>query len=111
MVPLLLLLCCLPVSFASSWFAQEVVAPASTTNSSSQLRRLSPSHNTVLGSVQPPTFDEQPSEPEYHSYSSKFETLLGPQARVRRIVHVDDYAFAHEAPIWFKETNEVFFAS
>lgn len=112
LLPLALLYCLsVPKASASWWAAQEVVTAA---NTSSQIRFISPLDNAVLGGKPSPAFDStdtQRVEPEFHVYSSKFEKLLGPKAKVQRIVHVDGYAFAHEAPIWHKPTNELFFSS
>lgn len=108
---LALIVFCSELALASSWFAQEVITASATGSNASQIRRLSPLDNTVLGASYPPTFDDQPSEPEFHVYTEAFEKLLGSHPKVRRIAHVPGYAFAHEAPIWFKETNEVFFSA
>ncbi|EIN05441.1 calcium-dependent phosphotriesterase [Punctularia strigosozonata HHB-11173 SS5] len=40
-----------------------------------------------------------------------FYDILGSNASIHKIASRSDFAFAHEAPIWIEETNEIFFAS
>lgn len=97
----------------TEWPAVDILA----SNASSQIRHFSPLDNAVLGPLlsQESTFDpdalEKGPEPEFHVFADEFGALLGENARVRRVAHVDGFAFAHEAPVWIKATNEVFFAS
>lgn len=98
---------------ATEWPAVDVLS----TNTSSQIRHFSPLDNAVLGPLlsQESTFDpdtlEKGPEPEFHVFNEGMEEVLGQNARVRRVAHVDGFAFAHEAPVWIKATNQVFFAS
>ena len=40
-----------------------------------------------------------------------FLKILGPSATIRAVAANPTFAFAHEAPIWVPESDEVFFAS
>ncbi|KAI0066861.1 D-lactonohydrolase-like protein [Artomyces pyxidatus] len=51
------------------------------------------------------------SPPFFQVLDPAFLTILGPHAFVRGVVANPEFAFAHEAPIWDPETDEVFFAS
>ncbi|KAF8492523.1 hypothetical protein JB92DRAFT_3002938, partial [Gautieria morchelliformis] len=48
--------------------------------------------------------------PVFQVWDSSFLDILGSNPSVRLISGRDDFAFAHEAPIWIPATNEVFFA-
>ncbi|KAI0051556.1 calcium-dependent phosphotriesterase [Auriscalpium vulgare] len=49
--------------------------------------------------------------PFFQVLDPSFLTVLGPKAFVRAVTSNPDFAFAHEAPIWDPQTDEVFFAS
>ncbi|TBU23473.1 calcium-dependent phosphotriesterase [Dichomitus squalens] len=49
--------------------------------------------------------------PFFQVFDSEFLQILGPNATIRAIAANPGFAFAHEAPIWVPETDEVFFAS
>ena len=49
--------------------------------------------------------------PFFQVFSPDFLDVLGPAATLRAIATNPDFAFAHEAPVWVPETDEVHFAS
>ncbi|KAF8510917.1 D-lactonohydrolase-like protein [Gautieria morchelliformis] len=49
--------------------------------------------------------------PFFQVWDSSFLDILGSNPSVHLISERDDFAFAHEAPIWNPATNEVFFVS
>ncbi|KAF8326185.1 D-lactonohydrolase-like protein [Cantharellus anzutake] len=49
--------------------------------------------------------------PFFQVFDTAFLNLLGPDARIAQIAANATYAFAHEAPVYVPETDEVFFAS
>ncbi|KAI1792312.1 D-lactonohydrolase-like protein [Ganoderma leucocontextum] len=49
--------------------------------------------------------------PFFQVFDPEFLTILGPDATIRAIAANPDFAFAHEAPIWVPETDDVYFAS
>ncbi len=49
--------------------------------------------------------------PFFQVFDPEFLRILGPNATIRAIAANPEFAFAHEAPIWVPETDEVFFAS
>ncbi|KAI1792325.1 D-lactonohydrolase-like protein [Ganoderma leucocontextum] len=49
--------------------------------------------------------------PFFQVFDPEFLKILGPNATIRAVAANPDFAFAHEAPIWVPETDEVFFAS
>ncbi|KAI0666479.1 D-lactonohydrolase-like protein [Trametes maxima] len=51
------------------------------------------------------------SPPFFQVFDPAFLRLLGPGATVRAVAADPTFAFAHEAPIWVPNTDEVFFAS
>ena len=51
------------------------------------------------------------SPPFFQVFDSEFLTILGDSPSIRIIASDPDFAFAHEAPIWLPETDEVTFAS
>ncbi|KAI8973090.1 D-lactonohydrolase-like protein [Trametes punicea] len=51
------------------------------------------------------------SPPFFQVFNSDFLNILGPTATIRAVAANPTFAFAHEAPIWVPETDEVFFAS
>ncbi|CEH14001.1 Predicted alkaloid synthase/Surface mucin Hemomucin [Ceraceosorus bombacis] len=51
------------------------------------------------------------AEPQFQTYSSGGDKLLGRDPEALILVHRPGYAFAHEAPVWFADTQDVWFAS
>ena len=49
--------------------------------------------------------------PFFQVFDDDFLRVLGPDATIRSIASNPDFAFAHEAPIWLPETDDVYFAS
>ncbi|PIL27001.1 hypothetical protein GSI_10140 [Ganoderma sinense ZZ0214-1] len=49
--------------------------------------------------------------PFFQVFDPAFLAILGPAATIRSIAANPDFAFAHEAPIWLPEADEVYFAS
>lgn len=49
--------------------------------------------------------------PFFQAFHPSFLDLLGPSPSIRSIASDPTFAFAHEGPVWLKETNEVVFAS
>ncbi|KAH8917853.1 calcium-dependent phosphotriesterase [Atractiella rhizophila] len=58
-------------------------------------------------------FDPYPSiaTPAIVVFHPGFESLLGCEPSLKRIAITDDAYFAHSAPVWIRDTNEIFFAS
>ncbi|KAI0784000.1 D-lactonohydrolase-like protein [Irpex lacteus] len=51
------------------------------------------------------------SSPFFQVFDPAFLDILGSKPSIRVIASIPGFAFAHEAPIWVPQTNEVFFAS
>ena len=51
------------------------------------------------------------SPPFFQVFHTDFLEILGPSATIRAVAANPTFAFAHEAPVWVPETDEVFFAS
>ncbi|KAI0702387.1 D-lactonohydrolase-like protein [Cerioporus squamosus] len=49
--------------------------------------------------------------PFFQVFHPDFLKILGPNANIRAVASKPTFLFAHEAPIWVPETDEVFFAS
>ncbi|KDQ51828.1 hypothetical protein JAAARDRAFT_184647 [Jaapia argillacea MUCL 33604] len=49
--------------------------------------------------------------PFFQIFDPSFATLLGPSASLNRVALNTSFAFAHEAPVWVPETDEVTFTS
>ncbi|KAG6902430.1 hypothetical protein C0995_016609 [Termitomyces sp. Mi166 len=49
--------------------------------------------------------------PFFQIFDPAFLTILGPNPSIREVASNSTFAFAHEAPIYVPDTNEVFFAS
>jgi hypothetical protein len=49
--------------------------------------------------------------PFFQIFSPSFLTILGSSPSVRLIASNETFAFAHEAPVWIPELDEVFFSS
>ena len=49
--------------------------------------------------------------PVFQVFDQDFLTILGSDPSLRRITSNPDFAFAHEAPVWVPDTDEVFFTS
>jgi gluconolactonase len=49
--------------------------------------------------------------PFFQVFDPGFMAILGSNASVRVIAENDSFAFAHEAPVWIPQTDEVFFAA
>lgn len=49
--------------------------------------------------------------PFFQIFNNDFLAILGNNPSIRVIAENDSFAFAHEAPIWMPDTDEVFFAS
>jgi gluconolactonase len=49
--------------------------------------------------------------PFFQVFDKAFLDVLGENASIRLITENGTFAFAHEAPVWIPETDEVFFAS
>lgn len=49
--------------------------------------------------------------PFFQVFDPEFSTILGDEPYLREVSSFDAYGYAHEAPIYVKKTNEVFFAS
>ena len=49
--------------------------------------------------------------PFFQVFDPEFLKILGPNATIRAIAANPDFAFAHEAPVWVPQTDEIFFAS
>ncbi|KAG5730841.1 Gluconolactonase [Termitomyces sp. T112] len=49
--------------------------------------------------------------PFFQIFDSAFLTILGPNPSIREVASNSTFAFAHEAPVYVSDTNEVFFAS
>ncbi|KAF8505201.1 D-lactonohydrolase-like protein [Hysterangium stoloniferum] len=49
--------------------------------------------------------------PFFQAWDMRFLDILGPNPSVRIIAERDDFAFAHEAPIWDPTSDRIFFAS
>ncbi|KAI0320021.1 D-lactonohydrolase-like protein [Amylostereum chailletii] len=57
-------------------------------------------------------FNPTATEPPFFQVSDPaFLDIIGPNASLRAVVSDPDFAFAHEAPVWFPDTDEVTFAS
>ncbi|KAJ7272601.1 D-lactonohydrolase-like protein [Mycena haematopus] len=56
-----------------------------------------------------PTANLHLTPPYFQIYDERFTEILGSNPTIRVIVENDTFAFAHDAPMWVKETNEVFF--
>ena len=51
------------------------------------------------------------SPPFFQVFHPDFLKILGPRATIRAVAANATFAFAHEAPIWVPNTDEVFFSS
>ncbi|KAJ3517416.1 hypothetical protein NMY22_g13973 [Coprinellus aureogranulatus] len=51
------------------------------------------------------------SPPFFQVFDPEFHNILGPNPTITEIAANASFAFAHEAPIYYPETNEIFFAS
>lgn len=51
------------------------------------------------------------SPPFFQVFDPRFLSILGPNPSIRSVASNPTFAFAHEAPIWLPETDEVTFAS
>ncbi|KAI0079471.1 D-lactonohydrolase-like protein [Panus rudis PR-1116 ss-1] len=51
------------------------------------------------------------SPPFFQIFHPDFLTILGKSPSIRSIASIPNFAFAHEAPIWIPDTDEVTFAS
>lgn len=49
--------------------------------------------------------------PFFQVFDPRFLTILGPNPSIRSVAANPNFAFAHEAPIWLPDTDEVTFAS
>ena len=49
--------------------------------------------------------------PFFQVFDPEFLNILGPNAKIRSVAVNPALAFAHEAPVWVPETDEVFFSS
>ncbi|KAG6888083.1 hypothetical protein C0995_010786 [Termitomyces sp. Mi166 len=49
--------------------------------------------------------------PFFQIFDPAFLTILGPYPSIREVASNSTFAFAHEAPVYVPDTNEVFFAS
>ncbi|KAM5543968.1 hypothetical protein V8D89_002585 [Ganoderma adspersum] len=49
--------------------------------------------------------------PFFQVFDPEFLNILGPNATIRSVAVNPQLAFAHEAPVWVPETDEVFFSS
>ncbi|KAL0070748.1 hypothetical protein AAF712_001969 [Marasmius tenuissimus] len=49
--------------------------------------------------------------PFFQVFDASFLAVLGENASIREIARNDTFAFAHEAPVYYPSTDEVFFAS
>ncbi|KAG6884537.1 hypothetical protein C0993_010293 [Termitomyces sp. T159_Od127] len=49
--------------------------------------------------------------PFFQIFDPDFLAILGPNPSVREVASNSTFAFAHEAPVYVPDTNEVFFAS
>lgn len=71
----------------------------------------------MIGSKGPFRVDSQPFNPSntkppfFQIFDNSFLAVLGSNPSVRAIARNDTFAFAHEAPVFIPQTNEVFFAS
>jgi len=106
------LLACLAVIYASY---------ASSTTSSAKLPPQSvlvdPLSFAVLGANGPfrdvltPFNPTNTTAPFFQIFNNDFLAILGNNPSIHVIAENDTFAFAHEAPIWMPDTDEVFFAS
>ncbi|KAJ6485776.1 D-lactonohydrolase-like protein [Mycena sanguinolenta] len=55
-----------------------------------------------------PTPNVNLTPPYFQIYDDRFTEILGPNPTIRVIVQNDSFAFAHDGPVWIKETNEIF---
>ena len=80
-------------------------------------QRIDASSYSVLGpsndfrNATSPFNPAEGSPPFFQIFSKEFLKVLGPNPSIRVIAQNDSFAFAHEAPIWFPPTDEVFFSS
>ncbi|KAI0696584.1 calcium-dependent phosphotriesterase [Cytidiella melzeri] len=80
---------------------------------------VDPLHFSVMGQNGPfrsSSFTEffnptNTTPPFFQAFDPGFLDILGPNPSIRVVAANAGFAFAHEAPIWLKPTNEVFFAS
>jgi len=49
--------------------------------------------------------------PFFQVFDPSFLDVLGSKASIRLIAENDSFSFAHEAPVWIPETDELFFSS
>lgn len=49
--------------------------------------------------------------PFFQIFDEGFAKILGSTPQIKLLAENDTFAFAHEAPVWIPETNEVFFCS
>ena len=49
--------------------------------------------------------------PFFQVFDPDFLKILGPNATIRSIASNPQFLFAHDAPVWIPETDEVFFSS
>ncbi|KAJ7089772.1 D-lactonohydrolase-like protein [Mycena belliarum] len=56
-----------------------------------------------------PTANVNLTPPYFQVFDPRFDAILGHNPTIRVIVENDTFAFAHEAPMWIKATDEVFF--
>lgn len=52
-----------------------------------------------------------PSEPVFQVFDADFLDILGDSPSIKLIAENNEYMFAHEAPIWFPPTDEIFMCS
>ncbi|KAF7356975.1 SGL domain-containing protein [Mycena venus] len=57
-----------------------------------------------------PTPNVNLTPPYFQVYDDRFNAILGPNPTIRVIVENDTFQFAHDAPMWIKETDEIFFS-
>lgn len=62
---------------------------------------------SAASSAEPPTSFNATFEP----FNNAGRAILGESPKLTVLVHEQDYAFAHEAPVYFGQTGEVFFCS
>ncbi|PCH37134.1 D-lactonohydrolase-like protein [Wolfiporia cocos MD-104 SS10] len=99
-------------SHEQTWSMEGVVIPP-------QSIYINPLSYNVLGSggnFRTDAFQEHfnptgTSPPLFQIFHPQFLSVLGPSPSIRAIASNPGFAFAHEAPIWVPNTNEVFVAS
>ncbi|TCD59896.1 hypothetical protein EIP91_011211 [Steccherinum ochraceum] len=116
---LAVLLACVYSAVKATTHGTDVMVVASTANASGQIQAIDRLDFNVFGQDGPfrqssitEFFNPSNTTPPFFQvFDPRFLQILGPNPSIRIVASNPEFAFAHEAPIWLQETDEVTFAS